>query len=64
VDFQSLKNLGVSEEYVPDWKVWEGVRELMQNWRDGLIENLNISINDTTFIKSENNNELEYKVSY
>jgi hypothetical protein len=33
----------VSEEYVPDWKVWEGIRELMQNWRDGLIENLNIS---------------------
>jgi hypothetical protein len=56
VESQSLKNLGVSEEYVPDWKVWEGVRELMQNWRDGLIESLNISINDTTLIKTENNN--------
>lgn len=36
----------------------------MQNWRDGLIESLNISINDTTLIKTENNNQLEYKVSF
>jgi hypothetical protein len=28
-----------------------------------LIENLNISINETTFEKSENNNETMYKVT-
>jgi hypothetical protein len=29
VDFKDIYNLGVSEDYVPDWKVWEGIREIM-----------------------------------
>jgi hypothetical protein len=58
------KNLGVSEEYVPDWKVWEGVRELMQNWRDGIIENQNCTINDTDFTKAEDLNAIHYDVKY
>ena len=25
----SFKNLGLSVDYVPDWKLWEGLRELL-----------------------------------
>ena len=32
--------LSLTEGYAPMWKTWEGVRELIQNWRDGLQQTL------------------------
>ena len=43
---------------------WEGIRELLQNFRDELIEGLNISINETTISRTENVNQVNYDVSY
>ncbi len=63
-NIQNLKNLGVSKDYVPEWKVWEGLRELLQNWRDGLIEGLNIRIHQANFLKTETPNEIKYSVTY
>ena len=30
--------LSICEDYSGSWKLWEGVRELVQNWYDGAIE--------------------------
>ena len=30
--------LSLTEDYAPSWKLWEGVRELVQNWHDGCLE--------------------------
>ncbi|KAK3235437.1 hypothetical protein CYMTET_54331 [Cymbomonas tetramitiformis] len=30
-------NLTVTENYVSDWNVWEGIRELYQNFKDGIV---------------------------
>ena len=27
----------VSRDAAPSWKAWEGIRELVQNWHDGLL---------------------------
>jgi len=32
VDFKDIYNLGVSEDYVPDWKVWEGIRDILSSF--------------------------------
>ena len=29
--------LSLTEDYAPQWGVWEGVRELVQNWHDGCL---------------------------
>lgn len=30
-------SLSLTEDYAPQWGVWEGVRELVQNWHDGCL---------------------------
>ena len=30
--------LTISAKYVPTWGIWEGVRELVQNWHDGVLK--------------------------
>lgn len=30
--------LMISAKYLPEWSVWEGVRELVQNWHDGVLK--------------------------
>jgi len=32
--------LSLTEHYAPSWKTWEGVRELTQNWHDGVLQAL------------------------
>jgi len=32
--------LSLTEHYAPSWKAWEGVRELTQNWHDGVLQAL------------------------
>jgi hypothetical protein len=29
--------LSIEETYSSSWKLWEGVREMVQNWYDGLL---------------------------
>merc|ERR1711871_1871838 len=31
-------SLSLTEDYAPSWGVWEGCRELIQNWHDGCLE--------------------------
>jgi hypothetical protein len=64
LDLSRPKNLSVHQDYVPDWKLWEGIRELMQNWRDGIIENLNITINQADYRNYEDDNSVKYEVSF
>lgn len=32
--------LTLTETYAESWKTWEGVREFVQNWFDGIYDNL------------------------
>lgn len=32
--------LNLTENYAPTWKSWDGVREFVQNWYDGVLGNL------------------------
>ncbi len=34
---ETKRNLNMKEDYPYKWEPWHGVRELIQNWRDGLI---------------------------
>ena len=29
--------LSITKNYAQSWKTWEGVREMVQNWHDGLF---------------------------
>ena len=33
-------SLSLTSQYAPSWKTWEGVRELVQNWHDGVLASL------------------------
>ena len=33
-------SLSLTENYAPSWRTWEGVREFVQNWYDGLLSSL------------------------
>lgn len=33
-------SLSLTSRYAPSWKTWEGVRELVQNWHDGVFSSL------------------------
>ena len=33
-------SLSLTSQYAPSWKTWEGVRELIQNWHDGVLASL------------------------
>ena len=33
-------SLSLTAQYAPSWKTWEGVRELVQNWHDGVFASL------------------------
>ena len=35
--------LSLTEDYAPSWGMWEGVRELVQNWHDGLLEHAELA---------------------
>merc|ERR1719181_947820 len=35
--------LSLTEDYAPAWGVWEGVRELVQNWHDGCLEQTSVA---------------------
>ena len=35
-------SLSLTEDYAPSWGVWEGTRELMQNWHDGCLEHAEV----------------------
>ena len=39
---RSVKSISLSltAQYAPSWKTWEGVRELVQNWHDGVFASL------------------------
>lgn len=41
-DSSSVKSISLSltAQYAPSWKTWEGVRELVQNWHDGVFASL------------------------
>ena len=49
--------LMISANYVPGWSLWEGVRELVQNWYDGILQSfessttLDLETNRLTFEK-------------
>ena len=31
--------LTITDDYAASWKTWEGVREFVQNWYDGVLDN-------------------------
>ncbi len=31
-------HLTITRDYAPTWKTWEGVREFVQNWYDGVLD--------------------------
>jgi len=33
-------SLSLTANYAPSWKTWEGIRELVQNWHDGVFSSL------------------------
>ncbi len=33
-------SLSLTEKYAPSWKTWEGIREFVQNWHDGVLASL------------------------
>ena len=33
-------SLSLTSQYAPSWKTWEGIRELVQNWHDGVFSSL------------------------
>ena len=33
-------SLSLTAQYAPSWKTWEGIRELVQNWHDGVFSSL------------------------
>jgi len=33
-------HLSLTGNYAPSWKTWEGVREHVQNWHDGLLQTI------------------------
>ena len=35
---ERIISLSLTEDYAPSWGVWEGVRELIQNWHDGCLD--------------------------
>ena len=35
-------HLTITEGYAPSWKTWEGVREFIQNWYDGVLDSYEI----------------------
>ena len=41
-DSSSVRSISLSltAQYAPSWKTWEGVRELVQNWHDGVFASL------------------------
>ncbi|XP_062518650.1 uncharacterized protein LOC134193825 isoform X1 [Corticium candelabrum] len=63
-------NLSIERSYSPTWQLWEGVREMVQNWYDGLLETRE-SLRKTIYVpkleieKSENSEErtVEYNAS-
>ena len=30
--------LTITQDYAPTWETWEGVREFVQNWYDGVLD--------------------------
>ena len=38
--YYGFKNTWISKEYCPDWELWHGLREILQNQYDGIIERL------------------------
>ena len=40
--YYGFKNTWISKEYCPDWQLWHGLREILQNQYDGIIERLYI----------------------
>ncbi|KAI8506320.1 hypothetical protein Bbelb_157470 [Branchiostoma belcheri] len=35
---RTLISLSLPRNYAPDWDVWEGMREMVQNWHDGILK--------------------------
>jgi len=44
--------LSITKNYASHWDTWEGVREMVQNWHDGLLSSNSSSISK---------NELKFK---
>ena len=58
-------NLNLTENYAPSWKTWEGMRELVQNWHDGILEvaqdnGCSISDGHLVFKKYEDSDTIVY----
>lgn len=46
--------LSITKNYASHWDTWEGVREMVQNWHDGLISSTGgASKNELKFKKKE-----------
>ena len=39
-DAEKSLSLNLTAHYSPSWKTWEGIRELVQNWHDGVFSSL------------------------
>lgn len=54
-DAEKSLSLNLTARYSPSWKIWEGIRELVQNWHDGIfssLEKLQDSVGSGTFLRS------------
>ena len=67
-DSSSVKSVSLSltAHYAPSWKTWEGVRELVQNWHDGVfasLEKMKITSarSKVIFLSCEEKDSLLYK---
>lgn len=60
-------SLSLTAQYAPSWKTWEGVRELVQNWHDGVfasLEKMKITASarsKVAFLSGEEKDSLLYK---
>lgn len=53
----AINEISLSTSYVPEWGVWEGIREIVQNGKDGEVEHnapLNVRMTDSGTLIIEN----------
>lgn len=70
-DAQKALSLNLTAHYSPSWKTWEGIRELVQNWHDGVYTSLeklqdgggtcSFSRSKVTFLSCKQDESLVYK---
>ena len=70
-DAHKALSLNLTAHYSPSWKTWEGIRELVQNWHDGVYSSLEklqdgggtcpFSRSKVTFLSCQQDESLVYK---